>query len=87
MYERASKKMDRSQMLRRADVERLKPHIEAYEHGFRADIRGLYEAFESLERKEFRECDSHRAYLIEEILSMFGLIYIGLSGRLRTFCH
>jgi hypothetical protein len=64
-----------AEVLRRGDVERLRPHIDAfYEHGFRADIRGLCEAFESLDRKEFRECDSHRACLIEEILSIFGRV-------------
>lgn len=53
---------------RQADVERLKSHMEAfYEHGSRADIRGLCEAFESLERKEFSERKLHRACLLEEI--------------------
>jgi len=58
---------------RQADVERLKPHIEAfYEHGSRADVVGLCEAFESLERKEFRVCDLQRACLLEEIVCVLG---------------
>ena len=58
---------------RQADVERLKPHIKAfYEHGSRADIVGLREAFESLERKASRASDLHRACLLEEILATFG---------------
>jgi hypothetical protein len=60
-----------AEILRQADMEWLKPRIEAfYEHGSGADASGLRRAFESLERREFKECDLHRARLIEEILSL-----------------
>jgi hypothetical protein len=49
------------EMLRQADVERLKSYMEAfYEHGSRADVVGLCEAFDSLERKEFSASDLNR---------------------------
>jgi hypothetical protein len=57
-----------AEIARQADVERLKPHIETfYEHDSHADVIGLCEAFESLERKKFGVNGLRRAGLIEEI--------------------
>ncbi|HEY3936736.1 MAG TPA: hypothetical protein VGL97_04870 [Bryobacteraceae bacterium] len=68
--ERIERDGPEAEIARQADVERLKSHMEAfYEHGSRADIVGLCEAFEALERREFSANDLRRACLIEAILS------------------
>jgi len=62
-----------AEMRRRATVEHLKSHMDAfYEHGSRADVAALCDAFDSVERRRFDVRDLNRACLIEEILSAYG---------------